>query len=213
MRRRITRALYAAAAAGIALTSFSIAAAGAQAGAAARSLSPPRYTAALAGYTAEGRWFRFVSTTLTVASRILPVTKPDSGDAIVQLGSGYMPTYPYADIVVHPGGGPGSIEVSADSPGGHGRDTLRLSPRVGDQLAVSIYYDRQQYIYFTVSDLTQHTTQTAQMPTGKVVYNRAFLEGFATGRYTPPQADTRLWKFTDTRLTTCTGVRGTLTGS
>jgi hypothetical protein len=212
MRRRITRALYAAAAAGIALTSFSFAGAGAQAGAAARSLSPPRYNAGLAGYTAEGRWFRFVSTTLMVPPRILPQAKPGSGDAIVQLGSGYMPTYPYADIVVHPGGGPGSIEASAGSPGGHGRDTLRISPRVGDQLAVSIYYDRQQYLYFTVSDLTQHTAQTAQMPTGKVVYNRAFVGGFAAGRYTPPQADTRLWKFADTRLTTYTGHHGTLIG-
>ena len=212
MRRRITRALLAAAAAGIALTSFSVAGAGAQAGAAAQSLSPPRYTAGLAGYTAEGRWFRFVSTTVTVPPRIVPESKPGSGDAMVQLGSGYMPTYPYADIVVHPGGGPGSIEASAGSPGGHGRTTLRINPRVGDRLAVSIYYDRQQYLYFTVSDLTQHTTRTAEMPTGKVVYNRAFLGGFVWGAYTPPQADTRLWKFAGTRLTTYTGHHGTLTG-
>lgn len=212
MRRRITRTLLAAAAAGIALTSFSVAGTGAQAGVATRSLSPPRYTAGLAGYTAEGRWFRFVSTTMTVPPRIVPESKPGSGDAVVQLGSGYMPTYPYADIVVHPGGGAGSIEASAGSPGGHGRATLRLSPRVGDQLAVSIYYDRHQYLYFTVSDLTQHTTRTAQMPTGKVVYDRAFLGGGVAGRYTPPQADTRLWKFADTRLTTYTGHHGTLTG-
>ena len=210
MYRRITRAVYAAAAAGIAFTSFSSAGAGAQAGAAARSLSPPRYGPA--GYTAEGRLFRFVSTTVTVPSRIVPESKPGSGDAMIQLGSGYMPTYPYADIVVHPGGGPGSIEASAGSPGGQGRATLRISPQVGDRLAVSIYYDRQQYLYFTVSDLTQRITRTAQMPTGKVVYDRAFLGGFVLGRYTPPQADTRLWKFTDTRLTTYTGHRGTLTG-
>jgi hypothetical protein len=212
MRRRVTRVLYAAAAAGIALTSFSVAGAGAQAGAVAGSLSPPRYAAGVAGYTAEGRWFRFVSTTMTVPPRILPQTKHGTGDAIVQLGRDFMPTYPYANVVVHPGGGPGSIEVSADSPGAHGRSTLRLSPRVGDRLAVSIYYDRQEFIYFTVSDLTQHTAQTSQMPTGKVVYNRALLGGFAWGRYTPPQAGTRLWKFTGTRLTTYTGVHGTLTG-
>ena len=212
MCRRITRALGAAAAAGIALTSFSIAGAGAQAGAAARSLSPPRYTAGVAGYNAEGRWFRFVSTTMTVPPRILPESKPGTGDAIVQLGSGFEPTYPYADIVVHPGGGPGSIKVSAGAPGGQGRETMRISPRVGDELKLSIYYDRNGHNYFTVSDLTRHTTRTAQITTGKVVYNRAFLGGFAWGRYTPPQADTRLWKFAGTRLTTYTGARGTLAG-
>ncbi|MGZ6770596.1 MAG: hypothetical protein ACXVGK_10380 [Mycobacteriaceae bacterium] len=211
MRRRITRALYAAAAAAIALTSFSFAGAGAQAGAAVGSLSPPRYGGS-AGYTAEGRWFRFVSTTMTVSPRILPESKPGSGDAIVQLGSGFMPTYPYAEIVVHPGGGPGSIEVSAGAPGGQGRQTLQVSPRVSDQLAVSIYYDRKGHNYFTVSDLTQHTTQTVRITVGKVVYDRALLGGIAAGGYTPPQADTRLWKFAGTRLTTYTGVHGTLTG-
>ena len=212
MRRHITRALYAAAAAGIALTSFSVAGAGAQAGAAAGSLSPPRYSAGLAGYTAEGRWFRFVSTTLIVPPRIVPETKPGSGDAIVQLGSGYIPTYPDAQVTVHPGGGPGSIEVLAQASGGQGHQTLRVSPRIGDQLAVSIYYDRQGHNYFTVSDLTQHTTQTAQITTGNVVYDHALLGGSAAGRYNPPQADTRLWKFADTRVTTYTGVHGTLTG-
>jgi hypothetical protein len=213
MRRHITRALYAAAVAGIALTAFSVAGAGARAGAAAGSLSPPRYTTGEAGYNAEGRWFRFVSTTLTVGPSILPVTNPGPRDAIVQLGSGYEPTLPYAEIHVHPGGGPGSIEVSADAPGGgQGHQTLRISPRVGDQLKLSIYYDRNGHNYFTVSDLIQHTTQTVQITTGTVVYDRAFVGSLAWGRYTPPQANTRLWTFADTRLTTYTAVRGTLTG-
>ena len=211
MRRRITRALYVAAAAGIAFTSFSFAWAGAQAGAAVGSLSPPRY-GGLAGYTAEGRWFRFVSTTMTVPQRVLPESKPGSGDAIVQLGSGFMPTYPFAEIVVHPGGGPGSIDVRAGAPGGHGHQGMRTSPRVGDRLAVSIYYDRKGHDHFTVSDLTQHKTQKVRITVGKVVYDRALLGGIAAGSYTPPQDDTRLWSFADTRLTTYTGVRGTLTG-
>jgi hypothetical protein len=211
MRRRITRGLYAAAAAGIALTSFSFAWAGAQAGAAGRSLSPPRY-GGLAGYTAEGRWFRSVSANITVPRRILPETKPGSGDAIVQLGSGYMPTYPFAEVVVQPGGGPGSIEVRAGAPGGNGHQKIRTSPRVGDRLAVSIYYDRKGHNFFTVTDRTQHKTQTVRITTGKVLYDRALIAGIAQGKYTPPQDDTRLWKFADARLTTYTGVRGTLRG-
>lgn len=211
MRRRITRALYAAAAAGIALTSFSFALASSQAAAAAGSLTKPQY-GGLAGYSAEGRWFRFVSTTMTVPTRILPESKPGSDDAIVQLGSGVMPTYPFAEIVVHPGGGSGSVEVRAGAPGGRGHHKMRTSPRVGDRLALSIYYDRKGHNFFTVSDLTQHKTQTVRITTGKVVFNRALLGGIAAGSYTPPQNDTRLWKFADTRLTTYTGTRGTLTG-
>jgi hypothetical protein len=213
MYRRITRILCAAAVMGIALSSFSVAGAGAQAGAAARSLSPPRYTANFAGYTAEGRWFRFVSTTLTVPPHTLPATKLGNGDTIVELGSGYMPTFPYANIVVTQGGGPGSVKVSAGAPGGlGGHQTLRVSPQAGDQLTVSIYYDRNGHNYFTVSDLTQHTTQTTQITTGQVVYDRALLAGVGGGRFSPPQADIRMWRFAGTRLTTYTGVRGTLTG-
>lgn len=211
MHRRITHALYAAAAAGIAVTSFTLAGASAQVRVAARSPSPPQHTAGLAGYTAEGRWFRFVSTTLTVVPRTLPSAK-GTGDAIVQLGSGYMPTFPYAEVIVAPGGGTGSITVSAGAPGGQGNQALRISPRVGDRLAVSIYYDRKGHNYFTVSDLTRHTTQTIRITTGKVVYDRALLGGIAAGRFDPPQADTQMWKFVGTRLTTYTGVHGTLTG-
>jgi hypothetical protein len=73
MRQCITRALYAAAAAGIARTTLGFAGAGAPATAAARSLSPPQYNTGDAGYISTGRWFRFVSATVTVPA-VIPST-------------------------------------------------------------------------------------------------------------------------------------------
>lgn len=67
MRRHISRAFYAAAAAVITLGTLGFAGAGSPATAASRSLSPPGYSPSWAGYSVGGgRWFRFISTTVTV---------------------------------------------------------------------------------------------------------------------------------------------------
>jgi len=82
---------------------------------------------------------------------------------------------------------------------------------VGDQLALSIYYDQHGHDYFTASDTTQHITRTIRLTTGSVVYNHGFVIGGGWLDY-PPQADTRLLQFTGSHVTTYTGDRGTLTG-
>jgi hypothetical protein len=208
MRSHITRALYAGAAASLVVTALGLTGPSpAGAATAAAGSMQTGYNGAWSGYGASGRWFRFVSTTLTVPARTLP--EASSGDAIIQLQWGHQNGLPAAMLMVHPGGGPGSIEVSAH-PGGNA--TLRLAPQVGDQLTVSIYYDRNGHDYFTATDLTQNTTQTVQMSVPKVVYDTAFLGGVAVGTVDPPQADTRLWKFADSRLTTYTGQHGTVVG-
>jgi hypothetical protein len=67
MHRHVTRTLYTAAAAVITLGTLGFAGAGSPAGAASRSLSPPGYSPSWAGYSiGGGRWFRFISTTVTV---------------------------------------------------------------------------------------------------------------------------------------------------
>ena len=67
MRMHITRALYAAVAAAITLGTLGFAGAGSAATAAPGSISPPEYSPSWAGYSVGGgRWFRFISTTLTV---------------------------------------------------------------------------------------------------------------------------------------------------
>src|SRR5215470_1636683 len=131
-RKGFIRALAAGAAAGIAFTTAGLAGGAAPAMAAPGSIGPPGYTENWAGYSVGGgRWFRFISTTLTVPA----VT----GMAVIGLSHGQPVGEPFAELEVlkedGPGGGTVSVEAHV-SPGGYG--TLPLSPRAGDQLAISI---------------------------------------------------------------------------
>ena len=201
MRRHISRAFYAALAAGITLGTLGFAGAGSPAAAASRSIGPPEYSPSWAGYSVGGgRWFRFISTTVTVPPVI-------GGGVVIGLSHGLAVGEPFAELEVEPG--PGGTIGAHVSPGGYG--TLPLSPRVGDQLALSIYYDQHGHDYFTASDTTQHITRTIRLTAGNVIYNHGFMIGGGLLDY-PPQADTRLVQFTGSRVTTYTGVRGTLTG-
>jgi Peptidase A4 family len=203
MRRHITRALYTAAAAVITLGTLGFAGAGSPATAASRSIGPPGYSPSWAGYSVGGgRWFRFISTTVTV-----PPVLGGSGP-VIGLSHGLPVGEPFAELEVEPG--PGGTISAHVSPGGYG--TLPLSPRVGDQLALSIYYDQHGHDYFTASDTTQHVTRTIRLTAGSVIYNHGFMIGGGAGPDYPPQADTRLVQFTGSRVTTYTGVRGMLTG-
>ena len=205
----VMRILYAAAAASLALAAAGIAGAGTAeaARAAPQSLGSPAYDANWTGYTAGGgRWFRFVSTTLTVPPST--VNSVWSGDATIMLNHDKPTGLPNAQITVYSGGGPQSVIVGT-SPGSG--ETLNLSPNVGDQLAVSIYYDKNGHDYFTVADLTQGITRTVRATVGSVVYDKAWLAGIA-GDSQVPQADTRSWEFTSSRVTTYTGAHGTILG-
>src|SRR5215472_13668396 len=116
--RGMTHIVYAAAVAGIALTTAGLAGGAAPAMAATQSLGPPSYNPADAGYDAQGRWFRFVSTTLTVPSRI--VSKDQDGSVLMGIHAS-CPTQcdpPSAYVVVSPGGGPGSVQYDGVFTGG-----------------------------------------------------------------------------------------------
>ena len=199
MRKHITRVLYAAVAAGITLGTLGFAGAGSPATAASRSLSPPHYTENWAGYgVGGGRWFRYISTTVTVPA--------NNSWVVIGLSHGLKVEEAFAELEVY-AGAPLNAHVS---PGGYG--TLPVSPRVGDQLTVSIYYDQHGHDYFTASDTTQHITRTIRLTAGNVIYNHGFV--IVPGGWTewPPQADTQLVKLTHSRVTTYSGERGTLTG-
>ena len=84
----------------------------------------------------------------------------NGGSAFVSLlHNGGATPRPYANITVLPGGGADSISYTANAASG----TFTLSPNAGDQLSVSIYYDRQGHYFFTVADTTQGTTQTVKV--------------------------------------------------
>jgi hypothetical protein len=208
MRNHIIRALYAVVATGIALFTLGFAGAGSPAAAAMPSLGPPVFTDTNAGYQATGRWFRFVSATVTV-----PAAIPSASDAtsmIITLGNADPVTHVRYDLLVRPGGGSGSVGWGD----GQMLTPLPLSPNVGDQLQISVYYDQWNgYTYFTAVDVTQGVTRTVRVHTGNRQLNEALLTGNANGGVAPaPAADTRLWAVSGTRLTTYTGTHGTVTG-
>jgi hypothetical protein len=202
MSRFIRRVLTLAAVGALALTA--VGSAGDAVGAAARtqrSIGSPSYSAAWVGYQAGGgRWFRYISTTVTVPPRVVPGSY--GGTMTIWL-SGLGSVVP-AQIVAAPGGGAGSVVWNGGS--------FKVSPQIGDRLQLSIYYDQHGHDYFTVTDLTRHITQTARMNVPKMTYLTARLFASADNTLTPPLADTPLWQFTDSRLTTYSGIRGTLTG-
>jgi hypothetical protein len=211
MRRRITRMLYGVATAGITFLTVGLAGAGAQAAAAAPSLGQPVYTNGQAGYSSNGRWFRFVATTVIVAPRLVP--QADGGSMMIILDTSRPYELGAATIGVDPGGGPGTVWWKAPATSPDNQGTFALSPQVGDQLAVSIFYDQSTYTTLTVADLTQGVTKTVQLNTGgSLVYNAVELWGAAYNNPPPPQADTRMWKVASTRLTTYNGYHGTITG-
>jgi hypothetical protein len=205
MRRRIGRTLYAATAAGITLTLTALGFAGAAAPAAAAtpSLSPPVYSTAQSGYASSGRWFRFAAATVTV----LPPGGPTAycGMFIV-LRSSAMPSS--ADAVIQIAPGSGGVQWGNPSQ----MTPFGLRPNAGDQLRASIYYDRQGHTFFTADDLTQGITRSVRVQTGDIVYDQASLVNTVMTNGIPPATGIRLWQVTGTRLTTYTGVRGTVTG-
>jgi hypothetical protein len=153
--------LVAAAAGGLALTTAGPAGSGASAAVtASQSIGRPSYNSAWAGYTAGGgRWFRYVCTTVTV-----PPSAAGDNSAVISLqGYGSLtPTQLYASQ-----GG----QVNWADPGGTG--TFRVSPHAGDRVFLSIYYDQHGHDYLTVTDLTQHTTQTVRTNVPKMTYINA----------------------------------------
>jgi hypothetical protein len=209
MRRHIIRGLSAAAAAGIAFLTLGFTGAGAPATAAAPSLGPPVYNAGSAGYTATGRWFRYVAATVTVPP-VIP-SQTYACNMVIMLGNAAIIRHVRYSIRVVPGGGSGSVGWS----NGQSLTPIPMSPKIGDRLNISIYYDRNGHISFTAADVTQGITRTVQLslPTGNLVLNQAWLTGNAAGGPVPsPSSDTRLWAVSGGRLTTYTGTRSTVTG-
>jgi hypothetical protein len=207
MRRLITHVLCAAAAAGIALTTLGLAGAGSPATGAVRSPWPPSaYTKDYSGYMATGRSFRWVATTATVPAVTLPTGYSDVMS--ITLGNVSPNPRPFATMTVAAGGGTGSV-----SWGMNGTMTpLPISPAVGDQVGVNIYYDRNGHTSFSVTDYNQGITRVAQASTSHVVYNEARVVGAVPVTVPSPPADARLWAISGTRLTTYTGAHGNMKG-
>ena len=189
---------------GFALATMGFTGAGSAGGAVAarQSIGPPSYQAGWAGYTAQGRWFRFVSTTVTVTARRV-LGRAAGGASIMLQGRGSPAP---AQINVEGGGGAGSVSWNLG--------TFRLRPQVGDRLALSIYYDRHGHDFLTATDVTQGTTQTIRMNVPKMTYLTARVFARVAPTTPAPRADVRLWKYADSLVIhqKNTGTHGTLLG-
>lgn len=207
-----SRKVCAAAAAGVAVSALGLTGAGA-AGAATtgtQSIGPLVYTTSQAGYvTGGGRLFRFVATTVKVP--YLQFQAGNNGSAEVVLGSQVGPP---ATLRVASGGGTGSISyVWSSGTEFHTGHLYGVAPAPGDLLRLSVYYDRGGHDFFTATDSTEGVSQTVRVDVVPVVYTAAEVAGVVdNATVVAPQADTRLWAFSGTRVTTYSGVRGTLLG-
>lgn len=217
MFRRITRAILAAAAAGAAIATSVLAAAG-TAGAATGS-APVAYTSQFAGYhtaSSDTGRFRYVATTVPVAACRIGIAPVKNPDAHIELfgGTGWS-----ADIdVTCNGGAPSIFFFDQKSAATHAQGAFRLSPRVGDRMRIGISRNVPGHQdSFTATDLRTGRSQTVLVTTSAaVVYQHAFV-GSAIYRNADvmplPATSELLWTFQNSRVATYGGVRGTLLGS
>jgi hypothetical protein len=211
MRRRISHALAAVAAAGVALASVGFAGVANAAVRAPRPMGPPVYNRDVAGYwISGGHWFRFLSTTVVVPPRTLHGWS--AGYAGIALQHAKPTAWPGAGITVGADGGKGSVTWYAYPRPRRGVGTFTVSPRAGDRLTISIYYDQHGHDFLTASDQTTGVKQTIRVRVGAVIYDLARLGGGTASTVSAPPAGLLMWAFTDSRLATYSGQRGTLLG-
>jgi hypothetical protein len=211
MRRQIVGAFFAAVAAGGAalLTGGLTGPAAADAATAGTHAAayPVIDTSSQAGYTASGRWIRFVGTTVTV-----PAAGAYSGYAEVVLSGTHVPP---VTLGLKPGGGAGSLGWAVGvAPFGMGGGAFSLAPAVGDSVRIDLYYNRGGGgVAATATDITTNKTQVVNIGEGKnAVFNDAEVASVLRNPASSPTADSRLWQFTVTTVTTYNGVHGTMTG-
>ena len=79
---------------------------------------------------------------------------------------------------------------------------------------LDLYYNRSGGgVAATATDITTNKTQVVNIGEGKnAVFNDAEVAGVLKNPASSPTADSRLWQFTDTAVTTYSGVHGTMTG-
>jgi hypothetical protein len=156
-----------------------------------------------------GRYFRFISTTVKVP--YLQYESGNNGSAEVVLGSRVGPP---ATLRLAAGGGTGSVSYTWSSGTQfHTGHLYEVTPVPGDLLRLSVYYDQRGHDFFTATEITEGVSQTARVDVVPVVYTAAEAAGVVNNAtVVAPKADTRLWAFSGTRVTTYSGVRGTLFG-
>jgi hypothetical protein len=156
----------------------------------------------------SGRWFRFVGTTVKVPAAVAgqshyaKVALRGQNVAGVTLG-------------IKPGGGPGSVGWAVGvAPFGMGGGALAIAPAAGDTVRIDLYYDKTGGgVIATATDLTTPATAATTISEGKTaIFNKVEIGTVLQNPASSPTGDYRLWQYTDTSVTTTTGIHGTVTG-
>jgi hypothetical protein len=188
-----------------ALATLSLTAPAVSAGAASQAASGQvhkTYAKGSAGYSMSGGgWrFRYIATTLTVPAPTTRATR-----AGIALGN----ENDALAMTVRAGGGPGSIWYEWSWEGEN--RPLALAPDVGDQVTISMYNDHKAgQASITAVDHTQGTSATEVTGANQVFTNAVVTGGGPTWSFASSR--TRLWAFTDTRLTSVSGRHGAILG-
>lgn len=209
MRGHIVRALVTAAVAGGAtLLTAGLAAPGTASAGTHTAAYPVIYTSSQGGYTASGRWLRFVATTVKV-----PAAGSYSNYAEVVLGAANVPP---VTLAVRAGGGPDSVAWSVGVPpfGMGGGALSKVAPKAGDTVLIDLYYNRSGGgVIATATDVTTGATQNLSISSGtKAIFTAAEVASVLRNPASPPSGNIRLWQFTNSGATTYTGTHGTMTG-
>jgi hypothetical protein len=169
---------------------------------------PVIHTSSQGGYTASGRWLRFVATTVKVQA-----AGSYSHYAEVVLGGS---TVSPVTLAVRAGGGPDSVAWSVGVPpfGMGGGALSKVAPKAGDTVLIDLYYNRSGGgVVATATDLTTGATQSISISAGtQAVFTVAEVAAVLHNPASPPSGDIRLWQFTHSAVTTYTGTHGTMTG-
>jgi hypothetical protein len=169
---------------------------------------PTIYTNSQAGYTVGGRWFRYVATYVKVP----PAGTVNNYAEVVLSGAKYGPV----TLAMKAGGGVNSIGWSVGVPpfGMGGGVLTKISPAVGDTVLLDLYYNQAKGgVTATATDTTSNPTESVAIADGhSALFTSAEVAGVVHNPSSPSAADTRLWQFTNSHVTTYTGTRGTMTG-
>jgi len=209
MRSHIVRALVALAAGGTALLTAGITAtsAAAQTGGTHAASYPTVATSTRAGYMDSGRWFRFVGTTVKVPD----VGAYDHYARVALRGQNVAGV----TLGIKPGGGAGSVGWAVGvAPFGMGGSPLNIAPKVGDTVRIDLYYDKTGGgVIATATDLSTKVKAAQTISAGKsAIFSKVEIGTVLKNPASSPSGDYRLWQYTDTAVTTTTGIHGTVTG-
>jgi hypothetical protein len=164
-----------------------------------------------AGYVTTGPWrFRYVAATVPISK--CRKTANQNASAHIALRSNVINEVAHIDLFC--GGGHGSVRFGTVT---HAEGHFDLSPRVGDDLKISIFRDQAAcQDTFSATNTSTHRTKTKTFHTPcRVVYRHAELGGVLTdiaGTWKPPTDNVRLWQLTNTAITSYNRTRGTICG-